>query len=506
MSLTVAFSTRRIKNSYIEQVKKTCGVKNVEILPFENPDGISLTEIYNKALKKATNDIIVLAHDDIAFTNNGWGKKLVERYNKSDYGILGVAGTTHMESTGRWWEDTSKMVGRVSHTHNGKTWVNSYSTTFPKQILRVCCLDGVFFSCHRKRILKNFDENIKGFHFYDVDFCFANHLEGVKLGVIFDVKITHKSIGRTNDEWEENRKQFVEKYSVDKITKKPLLPHYIKPELKFNDVKKTFKETPKVEIIIPNKNNFKLLKGCIDSILNITTYPNYKITVADTGSDSEHLTDIRKYCKDNNINLVEFEFYHFAETNNDIVRDYCDKDTELLLFCNNDIELVNDAISEMVSLYLRNKKSCGTIGTRLYFDDNTVQHGGIMLFGKPQPDGKMQIGLSHNGFKSSYTYPTSNLTDTLGNTGAFLLINKTLFESVGMFNEAYSDCLEDVELNMQCILKGKKNMFAGNGVAYHFESKTRKSDGAIKPEDFTTLMKFVNEHNKKLLKYIKITQ
>jgi len=506
MSLTVAFSTRRIKNSYIEHVKKTCGVKNVEILPFENPDGVPLTHIYNKALKQAKNDIIVLAHDDISFNNNGWGKKLVERYTESDYGILGVAGTTHLEATGRWWQDTSKMVGRVSHTHNGKTWVNSYSTVFPKQILQVCCLDGVFFSCHRKRILTKFDEKIEGFHFYDVDFSFSNHLLGVKLGVIFDVKITHKSIGMTNDEWEENRKKFVEKFSIAPKTKKPLLPTRIKPDIKFNEVKKYFKETPKVEIIIPNKNNFKLLKGCVDSIKSISTYPNYKITVADTGSEEESLNQIRDYCKTQDVKLIEFEFYHFAGTNNDIVRDHCDNDTELLLFCNNDIELINDAISEMVSLYLKNKKSCGTIGARLYFDDNTVQHAGIMLFGQPQKSGQMQIGLSHNGFRSSYNYPTNNLIDTLGNTGAFLLINKSVFEDVGMFNESYMDCLEDVELNMACIMKGKKNMFAGNAVAYHFESRTRKSEGAIKPEDFNTLMKFINDNNKKIIKYIKITQ
>ena len=73
-----------------------------------------------------------------------------------------------------------------------------------------------------------------------------------------------------------------------------------------------------------------------------------------------------------------------------------------------------------------------------------------------------------------------------------------------MFNEQYMDCLEDVELNMQCIIKGRKNMFAGNAVAYHFESRTRKSEGAIKPEDFNQLMQFVNQHNKKLLKYIKV--
>ena len=159
---------------------------------------------------------------------------------------------------------------------------------FPKQILQVCCLDGVFFSCHRKRILTKFDEKIEGFHFYDVDFSFSNHLLGVKLGVVFDVKITHKSIGMTNDEWEENRKKFVEKFSIDpKTNRTGILPTRIKPDIKFSEVKKSFKETPKVEIIIPNKNNFKLLKGCIDSIKNISTYPNYKITVADTGSEEE---------------------------------------------------------------------------------------------------------------------------------------------------------------------------------------------------------------------------
>ena len=310
----------------------------------------------------------------------------------------------------------------------------------------------------------------------------------------------------TNDEWEENRKKFVEKFSTDPKTKEPILPTRLKPDIKFNEVKKSFKETPKVEIIIPNKNNFKLLKGCVDSIKTISTYPNYKITVADTGSEEKSLNEIRDYCKSQDVKLIEFEFYHFAGTNNDVVKNYCDNDTELLLFCNNDIELINDVISEMVSLYLKNKKSCGTIGARLYFDDNTVQHAGIMLFGRPQKSGQMQIGLSHNGFRSSYNYPTNNLTDTLGNTGALLLIKKTLFEDVGMFNESYMDCLEDVELNVACILKGKKNMFAGNAAAYHFESRTRKSEGAIKPEDFNTLMKFINENNKKIIKYIKITQ
>ena len=61
----------------------------------------------------------------------------------------------------------------------------------------------------------------------------------------------------------------------------------------FEDKEFKFKETPKVEVIIPNINNFKLLTGCINSFLNKSKYPNIKITVADTGSDDENLPKIK---------------------------------------------------------------------------------------------------------------------------------------------------------------------------------------------------------------------
>jgi hypothetical protein len=50
---------------------------------------------------------------------------------------------------------------------------------------------------------------------YDVDFCFQNYLEGVKVGVLFDIRITHKSIGMTNEEWEKNRISFSEKFETN---------------------------------------------------------------------------------------------------------------------------------------------------------------------------------------------------------------------------------------------------------------------------------------------------
>jgi len=105
------------------------------------------------------------------------------------------------------------MYGIVNHESGGKKWESKYSASLSKEIDEVVVLDGVLLVVHKNRIKKNFVEDFDGFHFYDIPFCFENFLEGVKIGVMYDVRITHKSIGQTNEKWEENRIKFVEKYS-----------------------------------------------------------------------------------------------------------------------------------------------------------------------------------------------------------------------------------------------------------------------------------------------------
>ena len=105
MGLTISFSTKEIDVNFIAHLKETCGVKGVQVLPYENKGTMSLTEVYNKALADSTHDIVVFTHDDVILSNNSWGKKLIKQYTNSDFGILGVAGTTNMAATGRWWED-----------------------------------------------------------------------------------------------------------------------------------------------------------------------------------------------------------------------------------------------------------------------------------------------------------------------------------------------------------------------------------------------------------------
>jgi glycosyltransferase involved in cell wall biosynthesis len=223
--ITIGFSTRKIDDSFVELLKKTCGVPNPQIIPIENEGKYSLPEAYNMILEQSTNDIVVLCHDDIYFDSKNWGSKILKHFKRSpEYGVLGLAGSTQLPESAKWWEDFSKMKGIVNHEHEGKKWESKYSASLGNKIEDVVLVDGLFIVLNKKNIKQTFNEDIKGFHFYDVDFSFRNFIEDVKIGVIYDVRVTHKSIGQTNEQWEQNRIKFAEKH-------KDILPVKIKRNL-----------------------------------------------------------------------------------------------------------------------------------------------------------------------------------------------------------------------------------------------------------------------------------
>ena len=230
--ITIGYSTRN-SNPYLQEyLKKTAGHPKVQIIEKVNNGEKNLSQVYNEIINESIYDIVVLCHDDIYFDTNNWAKKFIRHFEKSEYGILGMAGTTHMPSSGMWWEDRSKMFGIVNHENGGKKWESKYADSLGNDIKEVVVVDGVLIAINKNKIKENFDESVNGFHLYDINFCFKNFLKGVKIGVITDVRITHKSIGMTNEQWDKNREIFAEKYSSN-------LPSKVK-----------FNETQKLNVLI----------------------------------------------------------------------------------------------------------------------------------------------------------------------------------------------------------------------------------------------------------------
>ena len=134
-------------------------------------------------------------------------------FNKhKDYGIIGVAGSAQFNEMGAWW-NYEKKYGQVLHRHDGKSWLTAFSPLLDHDLEEVCVIDGLFMAINRRRISKSFDPVIGPWHFYDIDFCLANYIDGkCKIGVTTNIRLSHNSIGELDEQWYENRKKINEKY------------------------------------------------------------------------------------------------------------------------------------------------------------------------------------------------------------------------------------------------------------------------------------------------------
>jgi len=211
--VSVVISTRKINDEYLKHVEKMFSHPKTQILIYENDGTSSLSEVYNDGLKDSTYDIVVFMHDDLIIETKCIGEKIQKIFDKNpEFGIVGIAGTTDLVS-GRWWDIKKSMEGKVYHESEGKRWLSKYSEkSYSDELKEVVCIDGLFMMVHKQRIKNNFDEEFKGFHFYEIPFCVTNYVNGVKIGLTTKFDIVHKSIGQTNEQWEENKKQFEEKF------------------------------------------------------------------------------------------------------------------------------------------------------------------------------------------------------------------------------------------------------------------------------------------------------
>lgn len=254
----------------------------------------------------------------------------------------------------------------------------------------------------------------------------------------------------------------------------------------------------KLAIIILNKSNNRLLFDCLTSIKEKTKFPSYHIYIGDTGSTIEELNQITLWLKENfgltkNVTLLSISPYNFAKNNNLIVNKYL-KDEDIIVFCNNDIKLVDDCLTSAVEL-LKTRDDVGTIGYKLLFDDHTIQHAAQLLYIK---NGQFHQ-VTHRGLRQNKTL-FNKQESVLGNTGALLVTSAKLFKTIGGFSENYLDCFEDVEYNLRCLLLGKQNIYIPK-VAMHYESVTRNKTPNkmhLLQQDARVLIPFINKHIKEL--------
>lgn len=240
-------------------------------------------------------------------------------------------------------------------------------------------------------------------------------------------------------------------------------------------LKLVFENTgPNVEIIIPTKNQYNILKECITSLLK-TSYKNYTVTVIDNESDDEKTTAyLNEVSRNSKIKILPIKnkekgVFSYSYINNQAV---LHSNADYILFLNNDTEIINkDWLSSMMG-YMQ-FKNVGIVGAKLIFSDDRIQHAGLVM--------GLNDGMVAPAFKLLPKTQTSymNYSQTTRNysavTAACLLIRKDIFIKAGMFDdEVFSVAYNDVDLCLKVLTEQKKEIvYAAEAELYHYEGVSR---------------------------------
>jgi hypothetical protein len=159
-----------------------------------------ITEVYNIGAARARFDILCFVHEDVLFTTQDWGKKILGYFSTDPaLGAVGVAGAKYKSKTLSGWSTgiTEFDCCNILHVDRAGNKHRIYSNPSSVDALDYSVtLDGVFICVKKDVWEKNRfdDEYLKGFHLYDIDFSFRVSLNH-KVAVTFEIDITHLTEG-----------------------------------------------------------------------------------------------------------------------------------------------------------------------------------------------------------------------------------------------------------------------------------------------------------------------
>ncbi|MGN1317922.1 MAG: glycosyltransferase [Lachnospirales bacterium] len=217
----------------------------------------------------------------------------------------------------------------------------------------------------------------------------------------------------------------------------------------------------KVSIIIPSKDNYDVVKRCVESIREKTKYDDYEIIIVDNGSENKN--KYKSLCDKYVYDIYEFNFSKMCNIGAENAKgDY-------LLFLNDDTEVISeDWLNKMVSY--ANEKNMGAVGAKLYYpDSDIIQHCGVV---------NLLSGPVHYfaGFSDSdilYYGKNRFVHNVSAVTAACMMIKKDRFFG---FDEEFAVGYNDCDLCFSLIEKGYRNVVLNDCLLYHYESLSRGDD------------------------------
>ncbi len=236
-----------------------------------------------------------------------------------------------------------------------------------------------------------------------------------------------------------------------------------------------------VSIVIPSKDHPEVFDVCMKSLAKTISETDYEVILVDNGSSDENKARYEgclsfisgmTSCKGTSY-LYEKEDFNFSRMCN---RGAAAAKYDKILFLNDDIECLNNDSGEWLSRLcsIMDRTWVGAVGSKLLYPERKlIQHAGITCtcFG---PLHKYQ---KFSDEKEYYFGFNRGVHDLIGVTAACIMMQKTLFNELGGFDESFAVAFNDVDLCFRIIEKGYYIACDNDVFLYHHESLSRGYDG-----------------------------
>ncbi|HAM4261208.1 TPA: glycosyltransferase family 2 protein [Escherichia coli] len=256
---------------------------------------------------------------------------------------------------------------------------------------------------------------------------------------------------------------------------------------------------PLVSLLIPTRDRRALTETAVRSIIDRSTYTHFEILILDNGSVEQETLDFFAQIQqeDSRVRVLRYDHpFNYSAINNFGVRH---AKGAIIGLVNNDVEVINpDWLTEMVSHCMRPEIGC--VGAKLYYSNDTLQHGGVILgIGGVAGHSHKQYPRHHPGYFSRLL-----LTQTLSAvTAACLLIRKNIYEEVaGLDEENLHVAFNDVDFCLKVREAGYRNLWTPYAELYHYESISRGAEDS--PEKIARFAREVNFMKSKWGKHLEL--
>lgn len=224
-------------------------------------------------------------------------------------------------------------------------------------------------------------------------------------------------------------------------------------------------DTPKVSILIVNRNNVENISRCVSSILEKSTYPNYEIIIVDNESDDhDTLAYYETLKKDSNIRIYTHKKASLGVLNNfaaeQAVGDY-------YLFLHSDTQVITNNWIEEILMYAQ-REDVGATGGLLYYPNDTIQHAGMLL-------GVGFDGVADHAFNGCRRETTGYMgrlwysQNMSAVSSACMMVKAKVYNEISGFDESYTVAYNDVDLCLRMRKAGYLVVWTPYARLYHYE-------------------------------------